>query len=114
MSTYFALNKISELIKSASQVYTTVLSFISLISSTQYWRILTTRHVASLYVVAFIVDAVQTLRPTIVSGDIGSLNDDLDRGALGWARFALLAIVGAVIPLSMPQSFVASVSTCVS
>lgn len=88
----------------------TILSFISLIASTQYWRVTTTRHVASLYVIAFVVYSIQTLRPILVSQGDG-VGKGRDTRGLEWARFGLLTISGVIIPLVMPQSFITLVSS---
>lgn len=90
------------------KIYTTILSFVSVVSSTEFFRVISTRHAASLYVVSFIFYGYQSLKPCATS-DPSTAKDEVSE-VREWVRFGLLAVVGAFIPLMSPRPFIASVS----
>lgn len=79
----------------------------SIVASLQFFRVVSTRHVASLHVVAFVLSGYQTFKPDATFHPINTG----ERNVKEWVQFGLLATVGAFIPLVSPRPFIASVST---
>lgn len=87
----------SVLIQSFVQAYTTILS---LISPTRTGRIVTP-HVSTLYILAFFYTAYESLKPYVITR--AAPPSPHFTGVIGWARFGLLGVAGALIPLLVPH-----------
>lgn len=77
-------------------------------ASRELWRLTTTRHVGLLYFVGFCLHAYQCFEPYVTYDRVGELEDITE-----WARFLLLTLAGAIVPLLMPRSCSPSVSEAV-
>lgn len=86
------------------QVYTTILF---LISAVRIGTVTATRYVASLYIY---LSTLSTNPSAPTSSTIPLHPPPHTTGIIGWAQFGPLAVVGALVPLSIPRPFLVPTS----